>query len=154
MTKLIVIEHAGENFTRVISTQIARFGGGVSVTHILPAAEFDEGEANIIVVSPSYHFAESEPKLRGGILLTPSGVPRFAEARCVVTYGMSPKDTLTLSSIGEDACVLALQRELITADGGILERQEFKIPACGSTDESLACSGAMLLLGLQPSDYA
>ncbi|MCL2401763.1 MAG: hypothetical protein FWC90_03860 [Oscillospiraceae bacterium] len=149
---LIVIESAGESFTRVIGSQVARLSGDVFVTHILPEAEFDRHDADIVVVSPSCRFhAESRPRLRCGILLTPGGfAPRFAETRCIVTYGMNPKDTLTLSSIGEDVCVLALQRELVTADGGILERQEFKIRTCGSVDESLACSGAMLLLGLQP----
>ena len=52
-----------------------------------------------------------------GILLLPgdANVPMSFDAGCVVTYGMSPKNTLTLSSIGEDtSALLALQRELLT----------------------------------------
>lgn len=155
MIDLIVIESAGENFTRLISSQVVRSGGNASVAHMLPATELGCCDADIVVVSPSCRFrTEFESQLRCGILLTPGGVPAFAKARCVVTYGMNPKDTLTLSSIGEDACVLALQRELVTADGGVLERQEFKIRTCGNVDESLVRAGAILLLGLQLSDDA
>jgi hypothetical protein len=153
MTDLIVIESAGESFTRMISSQVARVGGNISVAHMLQAAELEQGAADVVIVSPSCRFAEAVPQLKCGILLTPGGVaPAFAAAECVVTYGMNPKDTLTLSSIGEDDCVLAIQRELVTICGGVLERQELKIRTHGTADESLACSGAMLLLGLQLSD--
>jgi hypothetical protein len=63
---------------------------------------------------------------------------------------MGPKNTLTLSSISEEGCVLALQRELVTASGSVLDRQEFVVAAGGDADDVLAKSGALLLLGLPP----
>jgi hypothetical protein len=92
---------------------------------------------------------ESAP-IKCGILLLPGDADADSfDAGCVVTYGMSPKNTLTLSSIGEDTCVLALQRELLTANGSMLERQEFNIKSGLRPDRLLAMAGALLILGLK-----
>jgi hypothetical protein len=74
------------------------------------------------------------------------------DAGCIVTYGMSPKNTITLSSISEDTCVLALQRELVTIHGDILDRQEMMIKGGLRPDCLLAVVGTLLILGLKISD--
>lgn len=81
-----------------------------------------------------------------------AGTADMFDAGCIATYGMSPKNTVTLSSISEEICVLALQRELVTTGGDVLERQEIMIrggmrPAC-----LLAVAGTLLLLGRKLSD--
>ena len=83
--------------------------------------------------------------------MTPdNGTAAFADADCIVNYGMTAKDTITLSSIGEKECVLALQRELVTADGVILERQELIVSRAGLTPEELmAAEGTLLLAGMK-----
>ena len=92
-------------------------------------------------------------KLRCRVLMIPGGQSCvFADADCIVTYGMDARDTLTLSSIGDECCLLALQREVVTASGGILERQELKIRSTGCAFETIASSGAMLILGLVSPD--
>ena len=49
-------------------------------------------------------------------------------ADSVVTYGMSPRNTVTYSSIAEDSCVVAVQRELKTFSGRKVESQELRVP--------------------------
>lgn len=70
-------------------------------------------------------------------------------ARRVVSYGLSPRDTLTVSSLEEDRASVAVQRELIRPDGGLVERQELVVERRpGQTAELLlAETGLRLLLG-------
>ncbi|MDR3209363.1 MAG: hypothetical protein LBT36_01885 [Oscillospiraceae bacterium] len=108
-----------------------------------------ESVCPLMVVAPEYEF---RPRARYGvcgILLLPDGTacPGIA-AREVVTYGMSPRASLTLSAIGETTCVLALQRELVTLGGLVLEQEELEIPADASPERALCLAGAALLLGL------
>ena len=62
------------------------------------------------------------------LLLLPGEVSNLLQqctASCVMSYGISSKDSITLSSMDEDGlCSLAIQRELITRSGGSVERQE------------------------------
>ena len=69
---------------------------------------------------------------------------------CAVSYGTSPRDTLTLSSLEGNHICLALQRELVTLAGEVVERQELVLPfpADASPLPFLAAAGALLLLGL------
>lgn len=56
-------------------------------------------------------------------------VPRRWSAsrrRTVVTYGLSSRDSLTLSSLAEP--VLCVQRQLPRPGGGVVEPQEFPLP--------------------------
>ena len=66
-------------------------------------------------------------KARCGLLLVP-GDGRFSHVQAcrVVTYGLSPRDTLTLSSLTEP--VLCVQRALPRPDGDTIEPQEFPLP--------------------------
>lgn len=74
-------------------------------------------------------------------------------AASAVSYGVSPRDSLTISS-REDGTTLwiALQRELVTVDGRIVERQEFPLALKPEEQElsALAAAGALLLLGVPP----
>ena len=46
-------------------------------------------------------------------------------AETVVTWGLSPRDSLTLSSLSEP--VLCVQRALLRPDGGVVEPQELPL---------------------------
>lgn len=66
-----------------------------------------------------------------GILLVPGEraetVLARVRAETVVTYGLSHRDSLTLSSLSEP--VVCVQRVLPRPDGGTVEPQEFPLPA-------------------------
>ena len=49
------------------------------------------------------------------------------ETPCAVTYGLSSRDTLTLSSLSGREAVVALQREVVDLSGRCHERQEWLV---------------------------
>ena len=85
--------------------------------------------------------------LPGGLSSLTRGLP----AETVLSYGASPRNTLTLSSLDELRSSVAVQREFFTLDGSTVERQELIFPRDGrSPDLLLAEAGAALLLGNLP----
>ncbi len=64
----------------------------------------------------------------------------------VVTYGLSPRDTLTLSSLAGAERLLCLQRSLLTLGGTLLEPQEFPL---SSALNALPDEHALLVAGLR-----
>lgn len=77
------------------------------------------------------------------LLLAPGDrVPDHIRAETVVTYGLSPRDSLTLSSLAEP--VLCVQRALPRLDGTAVEPQEFPLPPLPGPPEAL-----LPLLGLR-----
>ena len=74
------------------------------------------------------------------------------QAASAVSYGVSPRDSLTISSREGELLWAALQRELVTGDGQVVERQEFPLALEPGEEElaALAAAGALLLLGVPP----
>lgn len=88
--------------------------------------------------------------LPGGI----GGVP--PQAASAVSYGVSPRDSLTISSREGGTLWAALQREVVTITGRVVERQEFPLalrPGEGDLP-ALAAAGALILLDVPPEDLA
>lgn len=63
-----------------------------------------------------------------------------------VTCGLSPKDTITLSSIGEDSAVINLQRGITCLDGSVAEPQEIPVSLCAMPDRFVLMSAAAVFL--------
>ena len=80
-----------------------------------------------------------------GTLLLPGEepLPPHLRAERVVTYGLSPRDSITLSSLTEP--VLCVQRALPLACGGVLEPQEFPMPGVSALQTLLPWVGVRLL---------
>lgn len=94
-----------------------------------------------------------------GTLLLPgslSPLARQVKADCAVSYGVSPKDTLTFSWVEQGQVGISLQRELVTLGQGTVERQELCFPFSGDQPSLslLAWVGLLLLLGVPPEDLA
>ena len=85
---------------------------------------------------------------------TAGPLARALNASQAVSYGTSPRDTLTFSSLEGDRLCLAVQRELVTLGGAVVEQQELVLPF--STGASplpfLAAAGTLLLLGVPPEE--
>jgi hypothetical protein len=71
----------------------------------------------------------------------------------VITYGLSPRDTLTLSSTADDRLSLAVQREIVDIAGQRVDRQEITLrrPPRLELWQCLACAGALLAAGVNPT---
>jgi hypothetical protein len=68
----------------------------------------------------------------------------LVRAETVIPYGLSPRDSLTLSSLREP--VLCVQRALTRPDGAVIETQEFPLPPLpASAEELLPLLGLWLL---------
>lgn len=124
---------------------------------LCPAGSLSPGEIlDLLVVSPDWKGEDrAAPPCRA--MLVPGRLSELAgglSAAWAVSFGISPKDSLTLSSLGEDTILLALQREVITLTGERLDPQEFPLPRGGHTAAChvLACAGIQLLLGVPPEE--
>lgn len=72
---------------------------------------------------------------------------RQVRAERVISCGLSSRDTLTLSSMGEQDAVVCVQRALIRPDGAEVEPQELPVGRMsGSPEDLLAVVGLGLLL--------
>lgn len=109
----------------------------------------------LLIISP--RTAVQTSRLAGACrtVLLPGDAPTQSwqlQAASAVSYGPGPRDTLTLSSREGARLWLALQREVVTVQGQVVERQEFPFfcPPGQSTQAALAVAGALLLLGVRP----
>jgi len=92
-------------------------------------------------------------RIHSRALLAPNGSGIEAiSSQWVVSYGMALRNSLTISSLEPDSAVLALQRELPTLTGTVVERQELPLPIPPGTgaDTVMALYGSLLLLGIPP----
>ena len=110
------------------------------------------GLLDLLIVSPTAVGWAGASALRCRTVLLPDTAGPLARsllAERVVSYGMSPRDSLTLSSLEEDRVCVAVQRELIRPDGGVVERQELVLPRAGERSPALLLvrAGIRLLLG-------
>ncbi len=141
---------AGEGIEQAILRRLTARGG-------LRGRCASESHPALVVVSPRAA-AEGVPLPRQcRTVLLPGGRRGQSlplQAASAVSYGVSPRDSLTLSSWEGDTLWAALQRELVTVDGRVVERQEFPLRLEPDTDElsSLAAAGALLLLGVSPEE--
>ena len=87
------------------------------------------------------------------VLLTSAEALRIP-SEWVVDYGLSVRDSLTISSLEPDLAVLALQRELVPLDGAVIEQQELPLPIPPGTSAQavMAFYGSLLILGVQPEE--
>lgn len=77
-------------------------------------------------------------------------------ANCVISYGGSSKDSLTLSALEGGVLCLAIQRTLPTLLGGSVERQELVFPLRGAERplQLLFRVGLLLTLGCEPEQLS
>lgn len=88
------------------------------------------------------------------VVLLP-GCAAPVKARCAISYGMSPKDTVTVSSVGERRLVLSVQREFDTLGGRHVFIQELTLDWELSPHRALPIAALGLITGeLGESAYA
>ena len=136
-------------------------GRGAGGTVLAPAGPDPPGAADYLRAHPEAVCittggqGRDEPRAEGDAAkqaLEAFGIaPERITAETVVTYGLSPRDSLTLSSLAEP--VLCVQRQLPRPDGTVIEPQEFPLPALpGPAAELLPLLGARLLRLPQTAD--
>ena len=126
------------------------------VCRLGPAVPADREPSLLVIASGAQLVPEGSP-LRCGTVLLPggeSGLLQYIQARSAVSYGLSGRDSITLSSRRKGCLWVAVQRELVRLDGTVLERQEMPVSVGQGEDalEVLAVAGALLLLGAEPEE--
>lgn len=157
MRKVLIVGEKKDNIIREIVKKIENCND-LEMEKILITSVDDDVQSttkqDIIVISEPVGAKEFKHNrhMSCHILLTPGNERTdLIDTDCVVSYGMSGRNTITLSSIGESECVLSLQRELVTVAGRILERQELPVSCLIglSKEELMAVFGTLLLLEIQ-----
>lgn len=88
-------------------------------------------------------------KISNHILIVPDDVTiRDSSAQCVITYGLSPKNSVTLSSTDNNKYTLAIQRDIISLGGSIVLRQEFSLDSILSQYETMALASLLAISDL------
>ena len=159
MNKLTVLEVSGGNIGELISEKLRKLrdSGGFIPTSVSGLPSMENGLRPDLLIIPGR--AERRglsipPTGSCGILLMPGSTdaPDGLKAAKVVSYGMSAKCCVTLSSIGETRSMLTIRRELPTLSGAVLERQELPVrhSARAEPEDTIAFSAALLILGASP----
>lgn len=63
-----------------------------------------------------------------------------------ITCGLSPKDTITLSSINDDSAVIDVQRSIICFDGSVVEPQEIPVTLNSPIDNFTLMAAATIFI--------
>ena len=137
---------AGEGIERAILRGLSARGG-------LRGRCANGGHPALLVVSPRAAARGTRLPRQCRTVLLPGemgGAP--LQAASAVSYGVSPRDSLTISSRERDTLWAALQRELVTVDGRVAEQQESPVSLGQGEEElsALAAAGALILLGVPP----
>lgn len=116
-------------------------------------AELAGESLDLLVVSPGATGWAGAASVTCRLLLLPGSagpLVRGMKVEGAVSYGTGPQNTITLSSLEGDKICLAIQRELVTVEGGVVERQELVLPYPVEEeppDLFMARVGTLLLMG-------
>ena len=136
----------------MIKEAAGRLGADASFRLGAHPADFPATSPDLLCVTADAVGWAGAAAITCGVLLLPGAagqLVRSLRCGCAISYGTSPKDTLTLSSLEGDQICLALQRELSTLDGAAVEEQEWVLPFPTGWDtmDYLAAAGSLLVLG-------
>ena len=121
-------------------------------------AELTGESLDLLVVSPRATGWAGAASVTCRLLLLPGGagpLTRGMKVEGAVSYGAGTQNTIALSSLDGERICLAIQRELVTVEGGVVERQELVLPYPAgqeTPDLFMARVGALLLLGGELTD--
>ena len=136
-----------------LAERLSRLGEGRALIRACSHPALLAGTAlDLLVVSPGATGWAGASSLNCRTALLPGVLPVLTHAlpaALAVSYGLSGRNTLTLSSLGEGRASVAVQREFIALDGRAVERQELVVPYDGGVPAELLLAqvGAALLLG-------
>ena len=159
-TNLTLLDSPGGGIEALISSRLRELhanGENITLTVYGKGSISSGHKANLLVISSQAgRFHESLPAIACDILLIPGMASKKASSlqpSLVVSYGMSIKDSVTLSSIEKSSLVLSLQRELPTILGHSLERQDIPVSCRDhlSHEDAMAALTTLLILGISPA---
>lgn len=152
---LVGVWERDEGIGATVEAGIAKLG--VELLTGAHPAELAARSLDLLAVSPGARGWAGAGSISCRAALLPGGVgalARHLRVEQAVSYGTSPRDSITFSSLEGGRLCLALQRELLTLSGGVVEQQELILP-CPVWDSplpALAAAGVLLLAGVPPEE--
>lgn len=134
----------------------ARFGPEITLRLGAHPSVFALNPPEVLLIAPDAKALAGAGAIASVLALLPGGYPPLARAVRsgeAVSYGLGRKNTLTFSSLAGDSVSLALQRDIVTRSGRVVEAQEWVLPrpkAAITPAEFLFYQGALLLLDMPP----
>ena len=146
-----------ESVSGAVRRSLGRREGEIRLLSGRHPAEFAGEPVDLLCIGPDSDGWAGARSAECGVLLLPGAagpLARGMRCRSAVSYGTSPRDTLTFSSLEGDRICPALQREIVSLDGRVVERQEFVAPFPPGENPMtfLAAAGVLLLLGAKPEE--
>lgn len=146
-----------ERVSEAVRRSLGRELGEIRLVSGRHPAEFAGEAVDLLCIGPDSDGWAGVRSAECDVILLPGAagpLARGMRCRSAVSYGTSPRDTLTFSSLEGDKICLALQRELVSLAGHVVERQEFVVPFPLGEDPMtfLAAAGVLLLLGAKPEE--
>ena len=98
--------------------------------------------------------ADTTPVKKAAVIFGPAAAQDDAD--CLISCGLSPKETLTVSSYSDDTLVIALQRAVRTLYGQEILPQEYvcEMRRVDRTAYALLAAATLLALGRSPADQS
>lgn len=160
MYSLAVLEDKDEkiahSIARAMEKMTKKHDTSIVITNSDSFAHLGDNRYDLLIVSPKSQcraekIVDSKCILLPGDLLDGHGE---ITSEYAISYGMSPRETITVSSLSQEGAVISLQRELVTLAGEVLEQQELpKIPLMNASPEHvMTIAGALLLAGVPPEN--
>ena len=157
MFSVAILEQDKGKITRDIKAGVKHAGlsGEITITQAQRLADIS-GSYDLFVICPMEQYAchPVENKIAAKIMLLPGMFPKkmihTIKAGLVVSFGLSVKDSVTVSSLAPRQALLTLQREILCLNGADLEQQEIPlyVPKGADANRIMAVNAALLLLGL------
>ena len=151
MYTVAVLENTGESVLKQIKIALRKLQSAVGCVSIWGIeASSCRGSPDLTVISPSCSNLSAgcfKSLLVPSDLLLPSAV---SVNPMIISYGLSSKDSITLSSISAKRLVITIQREFCTLGGKQVERQEIPVEPHSPPLETLASIAALLIIGVEP----
>lgn len=135
-----------------LAEQVSRMAEGTALVRACSHPALLAGiDLDLLIVSPGATGWAGASSLTCRMALLPGGLfalTRALPSHTAITYGTSPRNTITLSSLAEGRAAVAIQREFLTLDGRPVERQELVLPCPHTSPDLLLVQvGTALLLG-------
>ena len=144
-----------ESLSGAVAEQLA--GRGVELIRGSHPAQLSAAPLDLLAVAPQATGWAGAGAVHSPMVLLPGTAGPLARclgSGCAVSYGTSHRDTLTFSSLEGAQIGLAVQRELVTLAGDVVERQELPLPLPAGWPPVLllAAAGVLLLAGIPPEE--
>lgn len=150
MLRIAVTQASDETVFSVIFNALSKAGGYSLRCRKKPDDE-RASTSDLFVMTEKAAAGYRREAINCRIALIPGDVVRIdwsaLNASCVVTYGMSSKNSVTFSSLSRP--VISVQRELMTLSDFLIEQQEIPVNSMPqiSDSQNLAALTALLIIG-------